>query len=121
MPRRTCSCRNDRGESRCMAVSPTGWSVRRSSTTSTIATRSSSLIDYPTPRAGDLPSFDISFIETPAPDNPFLVEGGSERDDRRAAANRHCGYRCFMAPAPAISRLPSLRKRCAARYQRRQR
>jgi hypothetical protein len=55
-------------------------------------------MDYPTPRAGDLPSFDISFIETPAPDNPFLVEGGSERDDRRAAANRHCGYRCFMAP-----------------------
>jgi aerobic carbon-monoxide dehydrogenase large subunit len=38
----------------------------------------SSFMDYPTPRAGDLPSFDTGCIETSAPNNPFLVEGGSE-------------------------------------------
>ena len=30
------------------------------------------------PRADDLPSFNLTFIETPAPSNPLGVKGGSE-------------------------------------------
>jgi carbon-monoxide dehydrogenase large subunit len=38
----------------------------------------SSFMDYAMPRADDLPSFRIGFIETPAPSNPLGVKGGSE-------------------------------------------
>lgn len=34
--------------------------------------------DYCLPRADDLPSFNLTFIETPAPSNPLGVKGGSE-------------------------------------------
>jgi aerobic carbon-monoxide dehydrogenase large subunit len=37
-----------------------------------------SFMDYGMPRAGDLPSFNTAFIETPAPSNPIGVKGGSE-------------------------------------------
>jgi len=37
-----------------------------------------SFMDYSMPRAGDLPSFKTSFIETRAPSNPMGVKGGSE-------------------------------------------
>jgi len=37
-----------------------------------------SFMDYAMPRAGDLPSFQTGFIETPAPSNPLGVKGGSE-------------------------------------------
>lgn len=37
-----------------------------------------SFMDYGMPRAGDLPSFQTAFIETPAPSNPMGVKGGSE-------------------------------------------
>ena len=37
-----------------------------------------SFADYCMPRADDLPSFNLTFIETPAPSNPLGVKGGSE-------------------------------------------
>jgi carbon-monoxide dehydrogenase large subunit len=37
-----------------------------------------SFMDYAMPRAGDLPSFALTFQETPAPSNPLGVKGGSE-------------------------------------------
>jgi len=37
-----------------------------------------SFLDYAMPRAGDLPFFDTSFIETRAPSNPLGAKGGSE-------------------------------------------
>src|SRR5215470_1972075 len=37
-----------------------------------------SFMDYSMPRAGDLPSFKTTFIETRAPSNPMGVKGGSE-------------------------------------------
>src|SRR5215472_16190422 len=37
-----------------------------------------SFMDYSMPRAGDLPSFKTTFIETRAPSNPLGVKGGSE-------------------------------------------
>jgi len=37
-----------------------------------------SLMDYALPRAADLPAFQTTFIETPAPSNPLGVKGGSE-------------------------------------------
>jgi aerobic carbon-monoxide dehydrogenase large subunit len=37
-----------------------------------------SFLDYPMPRAADLPVFHTAFIETPAPSNPLGVKGGSE-------------------------------------------
>jgi aerobic carbon-monoxide dehydrogenase large subunit len=37
-----------------------------------------SFMDYAMPRAADLPSFQTTFIETPAPSNPLGVKGGSE-------------------------------------------
>mgnify|MGYP001261601202 CR=1 FL=1 len=39
---------------------------------------SGSFADYCMPRADDLPSFNLTFIETPAPSNPLGVKGGSE-------------------------------------------
>ncbi|MEC7488190.1 MAG: xanthine dehydrogenase family protein molybdopterin-binding subunit [Pseudomonadota bacterium] len=39
---------------------------------------SGSFVDYCMPRADDLPSFKLTFIETPAPSNPLGVKGGSE-------------------------------------------
>ena len=39
---------------------------------------SGSFMDYAMPRAGDLPSFELVFQETPAPSNPLGVKGGSE-------------------------------------------
>ena len=37
-----------------------------------------SFLDYGMPRAADLPSFDTTFIASPAPSNPLGVKGGSE-------------------------------------------
>ena len=37
-----------------------------------------SLMDYALPRAADLPAFQTTFIETPAPSNPLGVKGASE-------------------------------------------
>jgi aerobic carbon-monoxide dehydrogenase large subunit len=37
-----------------------------------------SFMDYPMPRAADLPAFHTAFIETPAPSNPLGVKGASE-------------------------------------------
>jgi carbon-monoxide dehydrogenase large subunit len=39
---------------------------------------SGTFADYCLPRADDLPSFNLTFIETPAPSNPLGVKGGSE-------------------------------------------
>lgn len=39
---------------------------------------SGTFMDYCLPRADDLPYFELSFIETPAPSNPLGVKGGSE-------------------------------------------
>ena len=39
---------------------------------------SGTFVDYCMPRADDLPSFKLTFIETPAPSNPLGVKGGSE-------------------------------------------
>ena len=39
---------------------------------------SGTFMDYAMPRASDLPSFQLGFIETPAPSNPLGVKGGSE-------------------------------------------
>jgi aerobic carbon-monoxide dehydrogenase large subunit len=46
----------------------------------------SSFMDYATPRAGHLLLFYTGFIETPAPTNALLVEGGSKRGMIGAAA-----------------------------------
>ena len=35
-------------------------------------------MDYSMPRAGDLPMFGLTGIETPAPDNPIGVKGAGE-------------------------------------------
>ncbi len=39
---------------------------------------SGSFMDYAMPRADDLPSYRLTFIETPAPSNPLGAKGGSE-------------------------------------------
>jgi carbon-monoxide dehydrogenase large subunit len=66
-----------------------------------------SFLDYPMPRATDLPAFHTAFIETPAPSNPLGVKGASESGAIGAPAAIgnavidalwHCGVRDIRLP-----------------------
>lgn len=62
----------------------------------TVQPLTASFMDYPLPRARDLPSFDLSFLEVPPPPTPWASRAAAKRAPWRASRppRSPCSMRC---------------------------